>query len=244
LVFELDRWEAMDGGVKAIADMLRRRHRSSTKQPEDFQVQNQKELIDTQTAIRSIAELRRMYPDAPVGLPEGAETAYSTDGHLVDCYLEIQADRQLMGPERTQTIIKNKGHYTWIYKTILQDESRIATVVAAHRSEMRLGEKIAGVRIVVSQPNGRIRGLVQVVGGALPDGWRLQALAMRPVNADESKAGARGIVPIDRMGGSAIVDEKGRFVVEAVPAGEYDLFVNPIRFSLSRNLVNARFLSV
>jgi len=40
LVFELDRWEAMDGGVKAIADMLRRRHRSSTKQPEDFQVQN------------------------------------------------------------------------------------------------------------------------------------------------------------------------------------------------------------
>lgn len=50
LVFELDRWEAMDEGAKAIADMLRRRHRSSPKQPEDFQVQNQKELIDTQTA--------------------------------------------------------------------------------------------------------------------------------------------------------------------------------------------------
>jgi putative ABC transport system permease protein len=50
LIFELDRWEAMDDGAKAIADMLRRRHRSSPKQPEDFQVQNQKELIDTQTA--------------------------------------------------------------------------------------------------------------------------------------------------------------------------------------------------
>jgi putative ABC transport system permease protein len=50
LVFELDRWEAMDEGAKAIADMLRRRHRSSPKQPEDFKVQNQKELIDTQTA--------------------------------------------------------------------------------------------------------------------------------------------------------------------------------------------------
>jgi len=49
LVFELDRWEAMDDGAKSIADMLRRRHRSSPKQPEDFQVQNQKELIDTQT---------------------------------------------------------------------------------------------------------------------------------------------------------------------------------------------------
>jgi putative ABC transport system permease protein len=50
LVFELDRWGAMDDGAKAIADMLRRRHHSSPKQPEDFQVQNQKELIDTQTA--------------------------------------------------------------------------------------------------------------------------------------------------------------------------------------------------
>jgi putative ABC transport system permease protein len=50
LVFELDRWEVMDDGAKAIANLLRRRHRSSPKQPEDFQVQNQKELIDTQTA--------------------------------------------------------------------------------------------------------------------------------------------------------------------------------------------------
>ena len=50
LVFELDRWEAMDDGAKAVADLLRRRHRSSPKQPEDFQVQNQKELIDTQTS--------------------------------------------------------------------------------------------------------------------------------------------------------------------------------------------------
>jgi hypothetical protein len=96
--------------------------------------------------------------------------------------------------------------------------------------EVRLGEKITGIRIAVSQPNGRIRGLVQDVGGALPDGWRLLALAMRPVSADESRAGARGVAPIDRMGGSAIVDEKGRFVIEAVPAGEYDLSVNPIRF--------------
>jgi hypothetical protein len=45
----------------------------------------------------AIAELRRMYPNAPVGMPEGAETAYSTYGHLVDCYLEILADRQLIG---------------------------------------------------------------------------------------------------------------------------------------------------
>src|SRR5262249_15458274 len=49
LVFEVGRWEAMDDAAKEIVTLLRRRHRSSLKQPEDFQVQNQKELIDTQT---------------------------------------------------------------------------------------------------------------------------------------------------------------------------------------------------
>ncbi len=80
----------------------------------------------------AVAELRRMYPDAPVGLPEGAETAYSTYGHLVDCYLEIEALRGLIGPERTIAAVKAKGNYTWIYSTILQDESTIAAVVDKH----------------------------------------------------------------------------------------------------------------
>jgi hypothetical protein len=83
----------------------------------------------------AIAELRRMYPGAPVGLPEGADTAVSTYAHLVDCYLEIQADRLLIGPERTGTVINNKGHYTWIYKTVFEDEPRIAAVVRRHHLE-------------------------------------------------------------------------------------------------------------
>ena len=83
----------------------------------------------------AIAELRRIYPGAPVGLPEGADTAVSTYGHLVDCYLEIQADRLLIGPERTGAVISNKGHYTWIYKTVLEDEPRIAAVVRRHHLE-------------------------------------------------------------------------------------------------------------
>ena len=80
----------------------------------------------------AIAELREMYPTAPVGLPEGADTAYSTYGHLVDCYLEIQADRELIGPKRTDEVIRNKPWYTWIYKTILSQEGRISAVVDEH----------------------------------------------------------------------------------------------------------------
>jgi hypothetical protein len=84
----------------------------------------------------AVRQLKSMYPRAPVGLPEGADTEYSTYGHLVDCYLEIQADRELIGRERTDRVIKNKPWYTWIYKTILQDEDRIAALVKAERLEL------------------------------------------------------------------------------------------------------------
>jgi hypothetical protein len=84
----------------------------------------------------AVRQLKAMYPRAPVGLPEGADTEYSTYGHLVDCYLEIQADRELIGRERTDRVIKNKPWYTWIYKTILRDEDRIAALVKAERLEL------------------------------------------------------------------------------------------------------------
>jgi hypothetical protein len=85
----------------------------------------------------AIAELRQMYPNAPVGLPEGADSAYSTYGHLVDCYLEIQADRELIGSKRTDEVIKNKPWYTWIYKTILRDEDKVRGVVEEHNLEIQ-----------------------------------------------------------------------------------------------------------
>jgi len=85
----------------------------------------------------AIDELRRMYPNAPVGLPEGAESAYSTYGHLVDCYLEIEADRQLIGPDRTMIAVTNKGHYTWIYDTIFRDEPKIAALVDEHQLRIK-----------------------------------------------------------------------------------------------------------
>lgn len=80
----------------------------------------------------AIAELRKMYPQAPVGLPAAAENAYSTYGHLVTCYLEILAARDLLGAERASAAIKNKGNYTWIYATVVRDERQIAAVVDRH----------------------------------------------------------------------------------------------------------------
>jgi hypothetical protein len=95
-------------------------------------------LRDRGAAMQSaMAELRRFYPRVPVGGTEGAETEYSTYGHLVDCYLEIQADRRLIGPERTAAVIAAKGHYTWIYKTDLQDEARMAALVDRYQLAVR-----------------------------------------------------------------------------------------------------------
>jgi len=84
----------------------------------------------------AVAELRRWYPKVPVVLPEGADTEVSTYGHLIDCYLEIQADRELLGPTRTATVIAGKNNYTWIYSTVLRDEDRIAGIV--NRYQLRL----------------------------------------------------------------------------------------------------------
>ena len=89
--------------------------------------------------------------------------------------------------------------------------------------DVRPGEKITGVRIVVFQANGRIRGQVQIVGGKLPDEWRLQAYASRPSGAlDEDW---KRVASFQNRGGFAEVDEKGRFVLEALPAGEYEVSV-------------------
>lgn len=85
----------------------------------------------------AVADLRRMYPVVPVGLPAGADTEYSTYGHLVDCYLELEADRQLMGPERALAVMRRKPWYTWIYSTILTDERAIAAVVDRHGLRVR-----------------------------------------------------------------------------------------------------------
>jgi hypothetical protein len=79
-----------------------------------------------------VRELREMYPRVPIGLPEGAESAFSTYGHLIVCYLEMTADRELLGPARAADVIQRKDHYTWIYATIVRDEKRIAAVVDRH----------------------------------------------------------------------------------------------------------------
>jgi len=77
-------------------------------------------------------------------------------------------------------------------------------------------EDITGVRIVFGKGSGKIRGQVQVTGGAMPDGWRMIVTTRGEKNAGGFDSSAR----------YAEVDGKGRFVIEEVLPGEYELMLS------------------
>lgn len=75
-------------------------------------------------------------------------------------------------------------------------------------------QEITGVRVVIGYGTGVIRGQVQVQGGKLPDGMRLRGWA-RPI----SEARTQGITQV-------VVDARGRFIIEGLLGGEYELRLN------------------
>jgi hypothetical protein len=76
-------------------------------------------------------ELRKLYPKVPVGYPEGANDEDATYEHLIVCYLEMQADRVLLGNDRAAELMKfwAGDHYRWVYRTVVQDEQKIRQIV-------------------------------------------------------------------------------------------------------------------
>jgi hypothetical protein len=82
--------------------------------------------------------------------------------------------------------------------------------------EVKAGEAVTGVKLVLAYASGVIRGQVNVTGGQLPTGWRMMA-----------RAGRVGALPTEQ-GGFAEVDGKGRFVIDGLLDGEYDVSVQTI----------------
>jgi hypothetical protein len=84
---------------------------------------------------RAMTELKGLYPDAPAGPPDGARDLESTYRHLIVCYLEYQAGRELLGELRGRQVIEfwATHHYRWVYRRVLDDERKIGGVVRKHR---------------------------------------------------------------------------------------------------------------
>ena len=89
-----------------------------------------------QTKIADIiAMLKKRFPNVAVGYPEGARDEYSTYLHMVVCFLELDAIRQLLSEARYNKVIHfwQKDHYTWIYKLIDEHDNEIAMLIKQHK---------------------------------------------------------------------------------------------------------------
>ena len=80
-------------------------------------------------------ELRSMFTKVPVGFPEGGSDEESTYKHILVCYLEYQAIRELLGELKARQVLEfwATDHYTWIYKTILERPREIGSLLRKHK---------------------------------------------------------------------------------------------------------------
>ncbi len=90
--------------------------------------------------------------------------------------------------------------------------------------EVGRGEQVTGLRVILAYGNGAIRGQVKIPGGKLPEDWILHVFAI-PVGMT---GGDEHYPAFHPGGGGAEADEKGRFVIERLAAGEYDLTLHPV----------------
>lgn len=80
-------------------------------------------------------ELKAIFPKAPVGFPEGGNDEEWTYKHILVCYLEYQAIKELLGELRAKQVMEfwATDHYTWIYRTVLEREREIGSLTRKHK---------------------------------------------------------------------------------------------------------------
>lgn len=83
----------------------------------------------------AIKDLKILFPTVPVKAPEGARDEVSTYIHLLVCYLEYRADRQILGELKAKQVMQfwSTDHYTWIYKTVLERPRDIGGILIKHK---------------------------------------------------------------------------------------------------------------
>ena len=89
--------------------------------------------------------------------------------------------------------------------------------------EVKAGEQVSGVRIVLAYGSATIRGEIKVEGGTLPDDVGLGIQAKPTGKTNENVYGS--------------VDNRGRFVIEGLGVGSYDLVVNTYSSKTSSSIL-------
>ena len=80
-------------------------------------------------------ELRTRFPKVPVGFPEGGRDEESTYKHILVCHLEYQAIKGLLGELKARQVMEfwATDHYIWIYKTVLERDREIGSLMRKHK---------------------------------------------------------------------------------------------------------------
>ena len=76
-----------------------------------------------------------MFPKVPAKPPEGARDEDSTYLHILVCYLEYRAVRELLGELKAKQVMDfwAADHYTWIYKTVLERPRDIGNIMFKYK---------------------------------------------------------------------------------------------------------------
>lgn len=85
-------------------------------------------------AEAAMRELQIIYPQIPVGYPEGSADKDGNYEHLLVIYLEYRADQMLMGELRARQVMVfwSEDHYTWLYREVLSDPGKVGKILKAH----------------------------------------------------------------------------------------------------------------
>lgn len=88
-------------------------------------------------------------------------------------------------------------------------------VALPQRMEVKDGEQISGLRLVIAYGNATLRGVVRIENGTLPPEGRISARLSRP-----GESTGMSMMPPPQ------VDARGHFILEGLPAGTYELIVS------------------
>ena len=111
------------------------------------------------------------------------------------------------------------GRIPFKFNRIERDGAQVSPVI-----EIRRGEQVENLRIIVDYANGSIRGQVKIVGGDLPQGWRLRVHASSIGAAEKSG----GFSLSQSRDGFVRIDETGRFLMEGLAPGEIEFEVTAV----------------
>ncbi|HET9227811.1 MAG TPA: hypothetical protein VFR31_14145 [Thermoanaerobaculia bacterium] len=83
---------------------------------------------------QAMEELRKLYPDAPSGPPWGARDLESTYRHLIVCYWEVRAARELLGELRGFQVAQYLAHdhYMWVYRKVQEEGYKVGPLIHKH----------------------------------------------------------------------------------------------------------------